>query len=59
VFLNLCLKRSRSRSSCLWNLSKKLGPRRSVFVLSLAELRPPPSLEGAIAEIDGLMNTRP
>jgi hypothetical protein len=57
VFLNLILKRSRSRSS--WNLSKKLGCLRSIFALSIAELRHPPSFEGAIAEIDDLMNTRP
>jgi hypothetical protein len=39
-------------------LSRKLGCLRSIFALSIAELRHPPSLEGAIAEIDGLMITR-
>jgi hypothetical protein len=40
-------------------LCKKLGCLKSIFALSIAELRHPPSLEGAIAEIDGLMITRP
>ena len=39
-------------------LSRKLGCLRSIFALSIVELRHPPSLEGAIAEIDGLMITR-
>jgi len=33
--------------------------RRSICALSIAELRHPPSLEEATAEIDDLMITRP
>ena len=39
------------------SVSKKLGCLRSIFV-SIAELRHPLSLEGAIAEIDDLMKMR-
>jgi hypothetical protein len=51
----------------MWNLGNKVFlenghgrlTRRSIFALSVAELRHPPLLEGAEVKIDGLMKMRP
>jgi hypothetical protein len=48
-----------TRSSVTVNLSKNIGCLRSIFALSIAELRHPPSPEGSMAKLDGLMITRP